>query len=321
MQKWTNNDEKYLKDNYNTLDYKTLAKSLNRSEGAIRAKCFDLGLVKNDRWTIEEEQYVSMHYTTALSINDIASVLHRTPTAVQIKARKMGLKRSEYTCNHRFFQNIDTEEKAYWLGFIYADGYISINNQTNSAVVGIELRESDINHIKKFNKSINGNYKVSIRSRQCNLSQHSEKFDIACIRIYSLPMFNDLKNHGIVENKTYRTEYPIIDKNFMIPFIRGYFDGNGWIMQKQSSYTVCAICGKNEAFFNYIRSYLYDNYSLCSYISYQKNHFSGMYVLNIHKNEQSVKFLNLIYGSSNIHLQRKYLQYQQSTTSSVGLSA
>ena len=49
--------------------------------------------------------------------------------------------------NEHIFDIIDTEEKAYWLGFIYADGCISL--KTNA--FEISLKYDDINHLNKFN--------------------------------------------------------------------------------------------------------------------------------------------------------------------------
>jgi len=45
------------------------------------------------------------------------------------------------------FDNIDTEEKAYWLGFLYADGWVSSKGNT----VGLTLALKDIEHLKKYN--------------------------------------------------------------------------------------------------------------------------------------------------------------------------
>ena len=55
-----------------------------------------------------------------------------------------------HTFNKDYFEEIDTEEKAYWLGFIYADG--SINPSKNG--LEISLKYSDKTHLQKFKKSI-----------------------------------------------------------------------------------------------------------------------------------------------------------------------
>ena len=165
MERWTKEQEQYLLDNYKTKMYCEISKEIGKTEGSIRAKCFDLGLVKNSGWSEEDIDYIKENYQR-LSINEMAKVLNRTPNAVKLKAQRIGCKKYPYNCNYDYFKNIDTEEKAYWLGFIYADGYITINEKTNSGYVGIELQASDVNHLKKFNKSISGNYPITFDEKK-----------------------------------------------------------------------------------------------------------------------------------------------------------
>lgn len=62
----------------------------------------------------------------------------------------------------RFFKTIDTEEKAYWLGFLYADGSVS----KDLKAVTLELNIKDIDHIRKFKRAINSTHKITIKKRQ-----------------------------------------------------------------------------------------------------------------------------------------------------------
>lgn len=43
---------------------------------------------------------------------------------------------------------IDSEEKAYWLGFLYADGYLTARNH----MVGLSISIKDIEHLRKYNR-------------------------------------------------------------------------------------------------------------------------------------------------------------------------
>ena len=65
-------------------------------------------------------------------------------------------KREKYSFNRQYFNNIDTEDKAYWLGFLLADG----NN--TEATLRIRLKAADREHLEKFNTCINGNIEIKI---------------------------------------------------------------------------------------------------------------------------------------------------------------
>ena len=62
---------------------------------------------------------------------------------------------SKYTYNENYFKIIDSEEKAYWLGFLYADGCITRfyrNEKLKSMSLELTLQSNDIEHLKKFLK-------------------------------------------------------------------------------------------------------------------------------------------------------------------------
>ena len=49
----------------------------------------------------------------------------------------------KYTCDENYFEKIDTAEKAYWLGFMYTDGYIQNKRKNSNMKIGIALSQSD----------------------------------------------------------------------------------------------------------------------------------------------------------------------------------
>ena len=314
MERWTKEEEKYLIDTYMTTMYCDIAKVLNKTEGAIRAKCFDLNLVKNSAWTSDEIEYLKENYNTK-SIKEIAKYLNRTENSVHLKASRNGLKKSPYNCNYDFFKIIDSEEKAYWLGFIAADGWITVNEKSNAGTVGIELQYRDINHLKKFNKSICGNYKIDTLDKTCEVSPCPDRVHKMCrIRIFSIDMVNDLYKFGITKDKTYNFHMPNVPENLIKHFVRGYFDGDGCVRTRDRKlasgqivkYPLCDFSSVDINFLEELRQYIYDKLGICSYIYTEE---SGCRRLCIHKNEHTMAFLNYLYNDAKIYLDRKYEKY------------
>ena len=82
-------------------------------------------------WTELDYEFLRKNYLT-MSNGEISEALGKTKSAIQNKLKVLGLKRPDkYTYQQNYFENIDSEHKAYWLGFFYADGYV---NKTDSAV-------------------------------------------------------------------------------------------------------------------------------------------------------------------------------------------
>ena len=122
-----------------------------------------------------------------------------------------------YKYNKQFFNSIDTEEKAYWAGFIAADG----NIRKDFLKMRIELNIQDYDHLEKFRKSIAGNNPIKESVRPNN---HSCYIDINCKEMCLA--LNDL---GITPKKSLTLDINIkkIPKDLRRHFIRGYFDGDG----------------------------------------------------------------------------------------------
>lgn len=129
--------------------------------------------------------------------------------------------RRKYNINHDYFDSINSEEKAYWIGFIYADGWISARktNFISSYVLGICLRQADINHLYKLRKSLYPNNDKPIYQRR----------NEATLEVNSKYLYNSLVNHGLTPNKSLTLNFPNIQEDLLRHFIRGYFDGDGWI--------------------------------------------------------------------------------------------
>lgn len=144
----------------------------------------------------------------------------------------------KYSINENYFENIDTEEKAYWLGFIWADGSITKTAKRCSGPNRFTLAQKieEIQHLTTFAKTIASDVKIHIREPMPGKK-------IASLDINSRPFCMNLEKLGY-GTKAVRIHIPNMQKNLRRHFIRGYFDGDGclslyeqyvkkWTIQKQ----------------------------------------------------------------------------------------
>ena len=160
------------------------------------------GIIKRS----EEEvaNIIKLYTIDKLSLKSIGDIYNCGRTSItnvlkrnNIKIRNDKEKGNHPTCNEDFFETIDTEEKAYWLGFLFGDGWISTNIKHSSDLVGLALRVEDEGHIVKFQKAINSNHKLHQYT-----SEKGFKPGSICSRLYikSDKMVSDLIAHGLIPN-------------------------------------------------------------------------------------------------------------------------
>jgi hypothetical protein len=203
----------------------------------------------------------------------------------------------KYNIRDNFFEVIDTEEKAYWLGFLYADGYIR-SGRLN--FIRLKLAIRDIDHMEKFKESIGSSHRIEIYEDSNN--------PYCQITIGCKKMVIDLIANGCVTNKGFKIRLPNIGDSLMPHFIRGYFDGDGCVSHKnRNSYCVSIV--SNIRFINDLKIYLgYGNININ-----KKN--QQLANLNIYK--ETKKFRKYIYNTSTIYLQRKFEYFNRMDTKHV----
>jgi hypothetical protein len=119
-----------------------------------------------------------------------------------------------------FFETINTREKAYWLGFLYADGCMIGNDK--SAEIRLKLSTKDENTIDRFCETLrlNKNKKEYLIDEGGN--------EQSMIRFSCLKMSDDLIRHGFKFRKSRTIEYPKLPRGDLeLAFLLGYYDGDG----------------------------------------------------------------------------------------------
>lgn len=266
------------------------------------------------RWKLEEVQYLKDNYGVITS-SEIGLYLEKSAKAVQLKAMKMGIKvEKKYSFNENYFEEINSHDKAYWLGFIYADGYVVYKEETRNYELGITLKREDDAHLKKFNSSIDGNFKINYRTRKVKFAQYEEfrEYEQVEIRVYSKKIVTDLIKLGIVPKKSYAEfSLPKISGELKWSFIRGYLDGDGHITisERTNSRSAIGFTSINKDFLEELKEYLSSNYNINSSLYINGNTNETSYQLSIRENSSKIIFLNKCYENQDVFLDRKFKRH------------
>ncbi len=201
---------------------------------------------------------------------------------------------TKYSANHSYFEKIDSEDKAYFLGFIAADGFVQKNS------IGIEINSQDKKIIEAFLDKTESNNPIYERVRT---HKSGKKSKMASICITSKEMVSCLARLGIKQRKTFNLDWKKTTKNIpkhlLRHFVRGFFDGDGWFVQKRFAY---GFVGASENFMNGLANYLEsmkclsNRYRRAGERAFQIAVNGRLLFLNFHK---------LIYENSSIFLERK----------------
>jgi|AntAceMinimDraft_18_1070375.scaffolds.fasta_scaffold22457_2 hypothetical protein len=203
-----------------------------------------------------------------------------------------------YFYDEDYFKNINSEEKGYFLGFLYADGYVNDIGYNNYVELTLSIIDEYI--LEKFLKLIKSNRKIyKINNKYSRIIINSKK------------IVNDLKKYGCVNNKTHNLKFPNnINEKYFKHIIRGYFDGDGCVWLTNNTYHL-QFTG-NIDFLYGIENYLLknlnikkkDHYSPCN-----RNRKNNIRALKYGGNQIVTKIFNLLYKDSTIYLKRKYEKF------------
>lgn len=265
-----------------------------------------------------EEQIIAMH-KRGMTGKQIVDALHfKYHQPVYNYFRKQGwlisgkITKKKYHVNDKFFNVINTEEKAYILGFICADGHVENNH------IQFEVAAKDIDILYKIRKALDSNHPIKeIHKENPYKSSDRKELVMEKMRINSIHLVKPLLDMGLGGNKTYSLDSSIlkfIPKYLIRDFMRGYFDGDGNVFfgKKYNSgikYNI-NICGNKEFLLNAFQKYFPSVNKL-----YKDLYSKQCYVWKISAKGKVLDFLHYLYYNSSIFLSRKYLIYRKATCS------
>lgn len=278
-----------------------ISKKLNISDTSVLKYLKSLGINVTNRklHTLDYSDALKLYLSEKLSVTKFCKKYNLSMKWFLIYLNKQGInvinEHNRVKFNDHKFDIIDTEEKAYWLGFIYADGCVMDNNGFE-----ISLKESDKDHLDKFNtfmeyetnnvKINSTNYKDHLRCRWSVKNKHLKE---------------SLEKLGCTPRKSLTLSFPnksiFTNEELIRHFIRGYFDGDGCISYSNKEHTKMYLnfVGTKE-FLNKIKDISGFNWYMNSkgnVFQMSCGHTSGM------------KFSKCLYENSTIYLDRKYQRF------------
>lgn len=267
-----------------------------------------------NKFTDEIVQEILQKYDNGQSITSLNKEYHTTKVRelliqndrkVPEPRKGCGGAKRKYSLNENYFEELDSKDKAYFLGFIYADGFITKRSQGQD-VLGLTLAETE--PLDKFKKYIQTDKKYGVYKKKNSYHPGSIEYKLALI---SDKLVSDIEKLGVVEKKSLILKFPQIREDLIPHFIRGYFDGDGSVFLHKDSrpkytneYLGIDICGTNE-FLNSITSHL-DFIDTGSCIYKEKRKETNCWNIKFSSNIRSLSLYHYLYRDcDDLFLSRK----------------
>ena len=265
-----------------------------------------------------EEKIIALHNQgmTGKQIVDALQLKYHQPVYNYFRKRGWPISgkvtKKKYHVDDDFFRVINTEEKAYILGFICADGHVEHNH------IQFEVAQKDTDILYRIRKALKSNHPIT-EVHKGNPYRKSDRKEITMskMRINGVYLTKPLLKMGLMGNKTYTLNSSIlkyVPKYLIRDFLRGFFDGDGNVFfgKKYTSgmkYNI-NVCGNKEFLLNTFQKYFPSSNKL-----YKDLYSKQCYTWKISSKEKVLSFLHYLYYNSSIFLSRKYLVYRKATCS------
>ena len=265
--------------------------------------------MKKEEREIRNMQIIEMAYTK--SHKEIGEIFGISQTQVSNILRKNGIKlpksrlnMSKLSLDVDYFKTVDTPEKAYWLGFICADGCI----YKNGGKLTIMVKDQEI--CEKFKAAVKSDHKIAYKETYDNRTHKT--YAEYSIQITNALFVSNIINLGVTSEKSSILSFPNIDEKYYSYFVAGLFDGDGSISFKNTGNVACNLISTKEVL-DFIQNYLQNTYQISpkTLIKVSEN-CNNVFKIYWQNDKDCLKFLDFIYqGEEHLYLKRKYERYKQ----------
>lgn len=253
----------------------------------------------------EQQEFLIQNYSdNEMCSEKFEKILNIPWKNIQALANRQKLKRRKFfTFNEDYFDSINTEKKAYFLGLLWADG----NNYKVKNRIQIALQEQDVDILQKFAEDIELQgflYKKPGRMEKGYKKLSKPQYTL---RFCSKKVSNLLETYGMAPRKTHTLQFPTcVPENLIRHFIRGYFDGDGCIyVHKETIQCKFVLCG-SLYMMNKINEILTKECALnFGNVRVGKN----LYLLGWGGQYQVKRIRDYLYNNATVYLQRKFNKF------------
>jgi len=203
----------------------------------------------------------------------------------------------KYAFDDFYFKNIDSEEKAYFLGWIASDGSVNKNG------FRISIHEKDKLILEQLRDLLCKELKITTKF---SFSLNNFLSIMSDLTINSKQISEDICRHLNINpgKKSRVVNFPNLDNDFLKwAFVRGFFDGDGFVSRRNCSRSPkCGIGGNSKNMINYIFDFckipgaLWVDKKECWHIEWSGNN--------------ALDFLGKIYEGAKFSLNRKRELYE-----------
>jgi len=211
-----------------------------------------------------------------------------------------------------FFKTIDSENKAYILGFLYADGCVYDSDR-----IGLCLSEEDNQILEFIKKEMKSTAKITtIHNTKSAINRKPQSL----LRISSTKIVEQLLSYGVQQNKTLKEGlvFPVFEPHLISSFLRGLSDGDGNIYLKiedegklTKSKFRWTLCMTDKSFLLKLKSY-FELLNIDVKLYEKQGKTCKYYIFSTSSRDETKKVCDLLYSSKGFFLPRKkekYLEY------------
>lgn len=259
-------------------------------------------MAKKINFTKLDDDYIINNYKD-ISYKNIALKLGYSKRQIEYRIKQLGLKKKR-EINHNYFNNIDTSIKAYFVGYIYADGWIQYDENRHNYELAMQLQVRDKYVLDRLNYELGDtSYLIYIPPKNSIIRGEVVKSGESYkLRIFSKQIVSDLMNHGICLNKSHCDIFPQIPKQFFFDFLRGYIDGDGCYWKSKNNTYLHITCASEKSL-SKLKEIL-STYNIATQIYKERDNKFRLMCTNINDMKLLVDYL--YYSDDLFYLQRKF---------------